>query len=106
MRLECQARRVQLELVLERQQRTVERLLAGAAAALPTAKLEHVKAVSSHWYDVRLYVQNTCIINKLEWCIFPLMAFDGNIFSLSLSLSRMVAGTFFILTDAQPSKLH
>lgn len=57
MRLECQARRVQLELVLERQQRTVERLLAGAAAALPTAKLEHVKALSSHWYDVRLYVQ-------------------------------------------------
>ncbi|CAL1130601.1 unnamed protein product, partial [Cladocopium goreaui] len=38
-----EAKRVQLELVLERQQRIVERLLDGAAAALPTANLEQVK---------------------------------------------------------------
>ena len=41
-----QAKRVQLELLLERQQRIIERLLDGAAAALPTANLEQVKAGS------------------------------------------------------------
>eukprot|EP00435_Cladocopium_sp_Y103_P073978 s92_g46.t1 len=38
-----EAKRVQLELVLERQQRIMARLLDGAAAALPTANLEQVK---------------------------------------------------------------
>ena len=63
----------------------MERLLTGAAAALPTAKLEHVKAVSSHSYDVRLYVQNTCMmIDKLST--------DDNIFSLPLSVFTSLQG--------------
>jgi hypothetical protein len=45
--------------VLERQQRIVERLLDGAAAALPTANLEQVKAGSLEL--------DLCRIKSLLW---------------------------------------